>query len=302
MLEPMDLNGKTYIITGANSGIGCAAARQMAKAGATVVIASRSLERGTAALKEIVQETGSERVHLLQVDMASMPSIQGFVESFQGRFDRLDGLVNNAANFDISKTTPSFTESGAECIFATNHLGPFLLTNLLLEILKASAPSRVVNISSKGLLLYPFLKIQFDDLTTSRKRKYSPSYAYYHSKLAHIMFTRELARRLEGRGVTANVIRVPNVRIDVSRYPDVHPVLLKMYDLKQRSAITPDQMAATYLKVAADADLASANGVHFDEHARPVGMPSFAKDDQACARLWDISVQMTGIDVPEKLL
>jgi NAD(P)-dependent dehydrogenase (short-subunit alcohol dehydrogenase family) len=301
MLEPMELTGKTFIITGANSGIGFAAARQMAKAGATVVMASRSLERGTAALNEIVQETGSQTVHLLQVDMAAMPSIRGFVKSFLARFDRLDGLVNNAANFDISKTTPSFTESGAECIFATNHLGPFLLTNLLLDILEASAPSRVVNISSKGLLLYPFLKIQFDDLTTSRKRKYSPSYAYYHSKLAHIMFTRELARRLEGSGVTANVIRVPNVRIDVSRYPDVHPILLKMYDLKQRSAITPDQMAATYLKVAADPDLASANGVHFDEHARPVGVPSSAKDDQACARLWDISVQMTGIDKPEKL-
>jgi NAD(P)-dependent dehydrogenase (short-subunit alcohol dehydrogenase family) len=265
-------------------------------------MASRSLERGTAALNEIVQATGSQRVHLLQVDMASMPSIQGFVESFLARFERLDGLVNNAANFDISKTTPSFTESGAECIFATNHLGPFLLTNLLLDILKSSAPSRVVNISSKGLLLYPLLKIQFDDLTTSRKRKYSPSYAYYHSKLAHIMFTRELARRLEGSGVTANVIRVPNVRIDVSRYPDVHPVLLKMYDLKQRSAITPDQMAVTYLKVAADPALASANGMHFDEHARPVSMPSFAKDDQICAHLWDISVQMTGIDMPEKLL
>jgi NAD(P)-dependent dehydrogenase (short-subunit alcohol dehydrogenase family) len=302
MLEPMELTGKTFIISGANSGIGFAAARQMAKAGATVVMASRSLERGTAALNEIVQETGSPRVHLLQVDMASMPSIHGFVESFLARFDRLDGLVNNAANFDISKTTPSFTESGAESIFATNHLGPFLLTNLVLDILKASAPSRVVNISSKGLLLYPFLKIQFDDLTTSRKRKYSPSYAYYHSKLAHIMFTRELARRLEGSGVTANVIRVPNVRIDVSRYPDVHPLLLKMYDLKQRSAITPDQMAATYLKVAADPALASANGVHFDEHARPVSMPSFAKDDQACARLWDISVQMTGIGMPETLL
>jgi NAD(P)-dependent dehydrogenase (short-subunit alcohol dehydrogenase family) len=199
MLEPMELTGKTFIITGANSGIGFAAARQMAKAGATVVMASRSLERGTAALNEIVHLTGSQRVHLLQVDMASMPSIHGFVESFLARFDRLDGLVNNAANFDISKTTPSFTESGAECIFATNHLGPFLLTNLLLDILKASAPSRVVNISSKGLLLYPFLKIQFDDLTTSRKRKYSPSYAYYHSKLAHIMFTRELARRSGGQ-------------------------------------------------------------------------------------------------------
>ena len=297
----MDLEGKTFIITGANSGIGFAAALQMAKAGTTLVMASRSPERGSAALNEIVRVTGSDRVHLIPVDMASTDSIRSFTERFQTRFERLDGLVNNAANFDISKTTPSFTESGAELIFATNHLGPFLLTNLLLDILKASAPSRVVNVSSKGLLLYPFLKINFDDLSTSRNRKYSPAYAYYHSKLAQVMFTRELARRLDGSGVTANVIRVPNVRVDVSRYPDVHPILLKMYDLKQRSAITPEQMAVTYLKVAAAPELASFNGVHFDEHARPVSMPRFASDDRACARLWEISEQMTGVNTPARL-
>ena len=293
MLDQMDLVGKTFIITGANSGIGFAAARQMAKAGATVVMASRSLERGSVALKEIEQITGSERVHLIPVDLASAGSIRSFAESFLERFDRLDGLINNAANFDLSKTTPSFTESGAEVIFATNHLGPFLLTHLLLDLLKACAPSRVVNISTKGLVVHPFIKIHFDDLSTNQKRKYSPAYAYYHSKLAHLMFTRELARRLEGSGVTANAIRVPNVRIDVSRYPDVHPVLLKMYDLKQRSAITPDEMAITYLKVAAGPELAQANGFYFDENARPVRMPRYAMDDQACSRLWEVSEQMT---------
>jgi NAD(P)-dependent dehydrogenase (short-subunit alcohol dehydrogenase family) len=301
MTEQIDLKEKTYIITGANAGIGFATAKQMAAAGASVVMAARSLERGNAARNEIVRITGSERVHLLQVDMSSFDSIRRFSETFLEHFDRLDGLINNAANFDISKTKPSFTESGAEAIFATNHLGPFLLTNLLLDILKKSAPSRVVNISSKGLLVHPFLKIQFDDLSTSRVRKYSPSYAYYHSKLAHVMFTKELARRLEGSGVTANIIRVPNVRIDVKRYPDLHPILLKMYDLKQRSAITPDEMAETYLKVAASPKLAQVNGQYFDEHAWPVPMPRYAMDDQACARLWAISEQMTGVSYPEKL-
>jgi NAD(P)-dependent dehydrogenase (short-subunit alcohol dehydrogenase family) len=299
MLEQINLEGKTFTITGANSGIGFATAKQMAKAGATVVIAARSLERGNAAMNEIVQGTGSQRVHLIQMDMASFKSIRRFSDSFLERFKRLDGLVNNAANFDLSKTTPSFTESGAEVIFATNHLGPFLLTRLLLDILKASAPSRVVNISSKGLLVHPFLKIHFDDLSTSRVRKYSPAYAYYHSKLAHVMFTRELARRLEGSRVTANAIRVPNVRIDVTRYPDLHPLLLKMYDLKQRSAITPDEMAVTYLKIAASPELTQANGVYFDERARPVPMPRYAVNDRACARLWEVSERMTGITYPE---
>jgi NAD(P)-dependent dehydrogenase (short-subunit alcohol dehydrogenase family) len=301
MDRAMDLEGKTFIITGANSGIGFATARQMAKAGATVVMGTRSIERGTAAQVEIVKTTGNEQVHLLQVDMASSSLIRTFTENFRERFERLDGLINNAADFDLSKTTPSFTDSGAEVIFATNHLGPFLLTYLLLDLLKASIPSRVVNISSKGLLVHPFLKIHFDDLSASRKRKFSPAYAYYHSKLSHLMFTRELARRLEGSGVTTNAIRVPNVRIDVSRYPDIHPLLLKMYDLKQRSAITPDKMAETYLKVATAPELSNANGMHFDERARPVPMPRFAMDDQACARLWEISEGMVGVKYPEKV-
>jgi NAD(P)-dependent dehydrogenase (short-subunit alcohol dehydrogenase family) len=297
MTQAQFSQGKTFLITGANSGIGFATASLLAREGATIILACRSLERGQEALKKIVTNTSSTCVHLMQVDMASVASIHAFAGAVQERFGRLDALINNAANFDISVKKPRFTESGAEEIFATNHLGPFLLTNLLLALLKRSAPARVVNISSKGLLTYPFLKIQFDDPTTSRKRRYSPQYAYYHSKLAQVMFTRELARRLKNSGVTANIIRVPAVRVDVSRYPDVHPLLLKLYDLKQRAAISPEQMADTYVKIAASPTYAQANGVHFDEKCRAVGVPKFAADDQACARLWEVSAEMTGLAV-----
>ena len=227
----LHLKDKTLIVTGANAGIGRATAHQLAAAGATVIMACRSLTRSQPVQDQIIQETGNSNVHLLIVDMSSLESIRSFVETFQGRFERLDALINNAAHFDLSQKQPVFTPEGAESVFATNHLGPFLLTNLLLAQLEASAPARVVNISSMGLLSYPFLKIQFADLSTSQKRKYSVQYAYYHSKLAHVMFSLELARRLAGSGVTANAIRVPNVRIDISRYPDIHPILLKMEHL-----------------------------------------------------------------------
>lgn len=290
------LTGKIFLITGANSGIGFSTAQQMAQEGATVIMACRSLERGQAAMKKIINSTGSSSVHLMQVDMASCASIRTFSAAVVERFGRLDALINNAANFDISVRVPHLTENGAEEIFSTNHLGPYLLTRLLLDVLKRSAPARVVNIASKGLITYPFLKIQFDDLTTSRKRKYSPQYAYYHSKLAQVMFTRELAKRLQDSQVVAHIIRVPNVRVDASRYPNVHPVLLKLYDIKQRSAISPEQMAETYLKIATGPEYAQVNGLYLDEKCQPVSMPKYALDDGACLRLWNVSAEMTGID------
>lgn len=290
------LKDKIVIVTGANAGIGRETVRRLAEAGATVIMACRSLERSQPVREQIVQESGNAQVHLLPVDMASLESIRMFVSEFQARFKRLDALINNAAHFDLSQKEPHFTPQGAESVFATNHLGPFLLTNLLLPQLRAAAPARVVNISSQGLVMYPFLKIKFDDLSTSQKRKYSVQYAYYHSKLAHVMFTMELARRLSGSGVTANAIQVPNVRIDVSRYPDIHPVLLKMYALKQRFAITPQQMAEAYVEIATGEQFAAANGQYFNEKCQTVALPRAAKDLAACARLWELSTTMVALE------
>jgi NAD(P)-dependent dehydrogenase (short-subunit alcohol dehydrogenase family) len=292
------LNGKTYIITGANAGIGKAASVKLARLGVTVVMACRNEERGHAAMEEVKMESGGNGdVHLLLVDMSSLKSIRNFVDEFTEQFERLDGLINNAAHFDLSQKEPVFTPEGAESVFATNHLGPFLLTNLLLDALKISSPSRVVNISSMGLISYPFLKIQFDDLTTSRERKFSVQFAYYHSKLAQCMFTRELARRLEGSGVTANAIRVPNVRIDIDRYPDLSPLMLKMYSIKQRFAITPMQMAEAYVRVVAGPAFEGVSGEYFSDKCKRVKMPRYAYDEAACRRLWEVSEEMVGLNV-----
>ena len=145
-----------------------------------------------------------------------------------------------------------------------------------------------------GLLTYPRMQISFEDLTNSKTRKYSPQYAYYHSKLAQVMFTHELAKRLTGSGVSAYAIRVPNVRIDTGRYPDLSPLMLKMYAFKQRFAITSDQMAQGYLKIAADPTFEGLSGQYFNEKGNLVKLPKSALDDAASAKLWKVSAEMVG--------
>lgn len=197
-----DLSNKNILITGANSGIGKAAAVQLARCKANVIMACRSMERGAAARDEVRQVSAGGSVDLMQVDLASLSSVRRFASELQTRYSRLDVLIHNAANFDLSMKKPVLTGDGLETIFATNHVAPFLLTWLLLDMLKSSAPSRIITVASKGLMLYPNLDIEFDNLQGSRK--FSPQHAYYHSKLAQVMFTYDLAERLKGTGVTVN--------------------------------------------------------------------------------------------------
>ncbi|MBI4926542.1 MAG: SDR family NAD(P)-dependent oxidoreductase, partial [Anaerolineae bacterium] len=191
-----NLTNKVVIVTGANSGIGKAAAEQLAACDATVVMACRSLVRGEQALQEVKQAAASDRVFLMPVDLSSQASIRAFAQDFQQRFDRLDVLINNAANFDHSLKTPVLTADGVETVFATNHVGVFLLTHLLLDCLKASAPSRIITVASKGLVTMPFIDIDFGNL--NGERKFDMQAAYYQSKQAQVMFTYDLARRLKG--------------------------------------------------------------------------------------------------------
>jgi NAD(P)-dependent dehydrogenase (short-subunit alcohol dehydrogenase family) len=159
-----NLDGKTIIITGANSGIGNAAVVQLAKLGATVIMACRSSQSGGKALEDARKASGSDKLELMQVDLASRASIREFANEFKKHHTRLDVLIHNAANFDLALKQPVLTADGCETIFATNHLGPFLMTHLLLDTLKASAPSRIITVASKGLSVYPRLDIEFDNL------------------------------------------------------------------------------------------------------------------------------------------
>jgi NAD(P)-dependent dehydrogenase (short-subunit alcohol dehydrogenase family) len=286
-----DLTGKVIVITGANSGIGKAASIQLAKLGATVVMVSRSRERGQRARADVQTSAGSTKVDLMLADMSSQDSILEFADAFKQRYDRLDVLIHNAANFDHTQKQPVLTADRLETIFATNHLGPFLLTRLLLDALKASAPSRVITVASKGLMSYPFLDIEFDNIYG--ERKFNMQHAYYHSKQAQVMFTFDLAERLRGTGVTVHCVRVGNVAIPDERLSHLPGWLLKMYELKRKFATTPENMAETYVWLAADPIGEQQTGKYWDAPGVEVKANRNAYSRQTQKRLWAVSELLT---------
>ena len=283
-MKTYDLTNKTIIVTGANSGIGKAASVQLAQQGATVVMACRSAERGACALDEVRQAANSERVELLRVDMASQASVRQFAAEFSSRHQRLDVLIHNAANFDHSLTKPVLTDDGVETVFATNHVNIFLMTQLLLDRLKASAPSRIITVASQGLITYPFLDIEFDNL--HGEKKFSMQHAYYHAKQAQVMYTFDLAERLKGTGVTVNCVRVGNVAIPDERLTHLPSFLLKMYEIKRKFALTPEKMAQTYLWLAADPVLETVTGGYWDAPDKPAKANQNAYNRETQKRLW----------------
>jgi NAD(P)-dependent dehydrogenase (short-subunit alcohol dehydrogenase family) len=285
-----DLTGKVVVITGANSGIGKAAAVQLAETGAYVVMACRSLERGAIALDEVISRSGSESVELLQVDMSSQGSIQEFVKAFLHRHQHLDVLIHNAANFDLTRKAPVLTAEGVETIFATNHVGVFLLTSLLLDVLKDSSPSRVITVASKGLVVYPNLDIELDNL--NGERDFSPQHAYYHSKLAQVMYTYDLAERLADTGVTVNCVRVGNVALADDRLGNIPGFLKKLYALKKKMALSPERMARTYLYLAADPALEDVSGDYWDENNRQVKSNANSYRRETWERLWEATEEL----------
>ncbi|MGM0903821.1 MAG: SDR family NAD(P)-dependent oxidoreductase [Bacillota bacterium] len=261
--DQWDMSGKVSMITGANAGIGKRAANQLAKLGAKVIIVCRNMTSGTKAAEEIVNETNNKNVQVLRANLSSQESIKTLVENFRHEYDQLDVLIHNAANFELSMKEPILTEDGVETIFATNHLGPFLLTNLLLDLLKKSR-GRVITIASKGLIAYPNLLIEFDNL--NGEQKHSPTKAYYQSKMAQLMFTYHAAVLFQGTGVTFNFIRVPAVQVDFGRHENVPALMKYAYKLKRKFSIPPEVMAQTYTYLAANPSLSETTGKYFDEN------------------------------------
>jgi NAD(P)-dependent dehydrogenase (short-subunit alcohol dehydrogenase family) len=287
-------SNKTIIVTGANAGIGRETARGLAKLGHTVVMVCRNLSAGEQVRQEIVAQSGNPAVEMMNCDLSSQKSIRQFAADFMAKHPRLDVLINNAANFDHTLKQSTLTEDRVEVIFATNHLGPFLLTNLLLDALKASAPSRVLTVASKGLMTYPFLSIEFDNL--AGQKKFSTQHAYYHSKVAQIMFTFDLAERLQGTGVTVNCIRVPNVQIDTGRYEYITGWKRRAYEIKRRRGITPAQMAQAYIQLAIAPEFETITGKYFDEKCHEVKAHKSAYNQAVWKRLWDVSAELTQLD------
>lgn len=268
---------KTCFITGANSGIGKQAAIQIAAKGYHVIIGCRSVERGEKASIEIKKESNSDAVELVQIDMSSKASIMKAVDEIKSKYEVLDVLIHNAAAFDISQKKPIQSPDGIECIWATNHLGPVILTANLLPLLQKSEQGRVITVASKGLLMYPKLKVDLID-PEFKQRKFSVPKAYYQSKLALIMFTYRLAQKQKGNNITANCIRVTNVKIDIDRYPNISAFMKWVYKLKSKSAISADKMARTYTYLATNQDLSSVTGKYFTEKNEIVSSSKYSMD------------------------
>ena len=289
-----NLNGKIVIVTGANAGIGKAAAIQLAQSGATVIMACRSAARGAQALDEVRQAANSDKLKLMLLDMASQESVRSFAAAFTASHPRLDVLVHNAANFDHTLKQPKLTADGIETIFATNHVNIFLLTHLLLDALKASAPSRIITVASKGLITYPRLDIEFDNL--NGERKFNTQHAYYLSKQAQVMYTFDLTERLKGTGVTVNCVRVGNVAIPDERLTHLPGWMVKIYHLKRKLALTPEKMAETYTWLAADPALETVSGGYFDAPHTPVKANQNAYNRETQQRLWEVTARLAKIE------
>lgn len=263
------MEGKRVLITGGNSGIGKVTAVELAKLGADVVLACRDSDKTAAALAEIRAHGSAEN---LPVDLASLESVRNLAATYLQRYDRLDVLINNAGTFPARLT---LTEDGFETQFGVNHLAHFLLTNLLLDCLQASAPARVITVTSK---LHKNGAIDFDSFRGGQK--YNAQKAYGQSKLANVLFAVELAERLEGSGVTSNLLHPGAVRTDIMReMPRLVRSIINLF------FIDVEKGAKTSIMLASDPELATVNGKYFDQ-GEPDEYSQVAHDKALRQRLW----------------
>uniref|UniRef100_UPI00358DE134 retinol dehydrogenase 12-like n=1 Tax=Myxine glutinosa TaxID=7769 RepID=UPI00358DE134 len=281
--SPARLDGKTVIITGANTGIGKETARDLAKRGARVIFACRDLDKAEAAAAEIYAGSPNKNVVVRKLDLASTVSIHEFAARINKEESAIHIVINNAG---VMLCPYWKTENGFEMQFGVNHLGHFLLTYLLLDLLKRSAPARIINVSS---LAHKWGKINFDDLQS--EKSYRSGRAYCQSKLANVLFTRELARRLQDTNVTVNAVHPGSVHTELGRH--LH-FLLPAGIFFSPFLKTATQGAQTSIHCAVAAELKDVSGVYFSDCA-PSAVGDCANDQQAASRLWDVSCQLLGI-------
>uniref|UniRef100_A0A3P9MFU1 Retinol dehydrogenase 14b n=1 Tax=Oryzias latipes TaxID=8090 RepID=A0A3P9MFU1_ORYLA len=281
--------GKTVIVTGANSGIGKALTAELLKLQARVIMACRDLRGAEEAARDIQRDAAAQKgeVVIKHLDLASLRSVRTFCEEINKEEPKIDVLVNNAGIYQCPYTK---TEEGFEMQFGVNHLGHFLLTHLLLDLLKASAPSRVVVVSSK---LYKYGHINFDDLNS--ENGYNKAFCYSQSKLANLLFTLELARQLEDTGVTVNALTPGIVRTRLGRHVQI-PLLAKplFYLASLVFFKSPLEGAQTPLYLVCSPDVEGVSGKCF-ANCEEEKLMSKATDEQAAKRLWDMSRRMVGI-------
>ena len=276
-----NMNGKICLVTGGTNGIGKATAQALAQMGATVVIVGRNAQKTSHVVEEIRAASGNKNVDSLLADLSSPQEVRGLADEFKSKYSRLHVLLNNAGGFFMKR---QLSVDGIEMTFALNHLASFLLTDLLLDTIKASAPARIINVSSNA---HASGKIEFDNL--QGEREYGPR-AYDNSKLANILFAVELARRLEGTGVTVNALHPGFVATGFAKNNGkaIAAIVSLIAPLVARS---PAKGAATSIYLASSPNVEGVTGKYFFD-SRVIPAAPQATDMVVARKLWDVSSEM----------
>uniref|UniRef100_A0A3P8VE21 Zgc:112332 n=1 Tax=Cynoglossus semilaevis TaxID=244447 RepID=A0A3P8VE21_CYNSE len=278
------LDGKTVIITGANTGIGKETARDLARRGARIIMACRDLERATEAREDILEDTGNENIVIRKLDLSDTKSIRAFAEVIIKEEKQVNVLINNAG---IMMCPYSKTADGFELQLGVNHLGHFLLTHLLLDLMKRSAPSRIVVVAS---VAHTWTGLRLDDINS--ERSYDTMKAYGQSKLANVMFARSLAKRLKGTGVSVFSLHPGVVQSDLWRHQNqCIQVAVKIFRIFTKTTV---EGAQTSIYCAVEPGLENQSGGYFSDCA-PAGCSRTASDENLAQKLWEISCNLLGV-------
>ncbi len=271
------MKGKVCLITGANGSLGKATALELAQLGATVILACRNKARGDEVKADILSATKNSAVELILVDLSSQESIRQMAAAFSEKYDRLDVLINNAA---IYKSRSEMTSEGLELMFATNHIGPFLLTNLLLDKLITSAPARVLVVTAPSTT-----PLDFDNL--QGEQRFRSLQAFGVSKMCNLLFTYELAGRLAGSGVTVNAVHPGLMKSNLMREA---PLAIRW--LTQLASTAPTKAASSLVYLASAPEMAGVTGKFFKD-GKAIESNQYSHDQVIQRRLWDVSVALT---------
>jgi len=275
------IQGKVVLVTGATAGIGQVTARELARKGASLTIVGRNPAKLTTVAEQIKAQTGNQHIETITADLSTHAGVQHVAYEFKKRHTRLEVLVNNAGAIYMSRQLSS---DRLEMTFALNHLNYFHLTNLLLDVLKASAPARIINVSSDA---HRGQTLDFDDL--QGEKSYTGMTIYGRSKLMNVLFTYELARRLEGKGVTANALHPGFVATGFGR--NNGKLMSVVMTLISPIAKTPEDGASTSIYLASSAEVEGLSGKYFTDK-RPVESDPVSYDLAAAERLWNTSLEM----------
>lgn len=305
------MNPKTVIITGSNSGIGKAAAIKFAKAGHKVVMACRSIERSQNAFNEVLNSSPGKTVDLMNLDVSSFQSIRNFCSEFKSKYDVLDMLINNAAYFEHGKKEYQSSPDGIELTFATNTFGPFLLIELLKDVLSKSDDARILNACTENIMHFfdPKRKIDLDNLSGEFKdsKKYSVYKNYGDSKMALLMLTFKMAEEYKSYGIKVNAIIIPGVKIAKETMKKMSPFYRLIAMIKQPFSLTPERLADCYYHICTSDEFVNITGQAINKHNKVMPaakydkgfaktkellsfnyIPKYAYDKEMIYKLWDI--------------